>query len=243
MDTNVLEKLGLTANEISVYLALLELGTVTTGAIVKKSNLHTSRVYESLEKLVEKGLVSFVIKSNKKHFSASSPEHLIDILEEQKKEVNEILPQLKALNMQKQPDYKSTIYDGYKGVKSVYDNIIRTLKPGDEILVFGARAADDSFMAKTYFKQYTQRRVEKQIKMKIIFNDDARETGKFYSELAFTEVRYMPKDMKTPAAIDIYGNNVGTLVLNPQPIVFLISSKEVADSYREFFRMLWKMCK
>ena len=90
MNTKALEKI-LTKNEIKVYLALLELGTTTTGTLARKSELHTSRVYESLSKLIEKGLVSFVIKSNRKHFSASNPEELLDVLDRHKKEVKEDL--------------------------------------------------------------------------------------------------------------------------------------------------------
>jgi sugar-specific transcriptional regulator TrmB len=243
MDTRILEKIGLTKNEISVYLALLELGSSTTGPIAKKSMLHSSRVYESLNKLIEKGLISFVIKSNRKYFSSADPDFILDILEQEKKEINEILPQLRLLKKEKTSEEKSTVYEGYKGVKTVYDNIVRALGKGDEILVFGARSQDESFMANTFFKEYTKRRVAKGIKMKIIFNTDAKETGKFYSNLENTEVRYMPKDMKTPAAVDIYGNNVGTLILKPQPMVFLITSKEVADSYKEFFKMLWNIAR
>jgi len=43
------------------------------------------------------------------------------------------------------------------------------LKKGDEILVFGARNEDENFMAKTYFKEYTSRRVAKGIRMRMIF--------------------------------------------------------------------------
>ncbi len=241
MDTGVLKKIGLTKNEIAVYLSLLELGTTTTGPLTVKSGLHSSRVYESLNKLINKGLVSFAVKANRKHFSAAPPETILDLIEEQEREIKAILPELKLLSKQKPSEEKATIYDGYKGVKSVYDNIIRTLKKGDEILVFGARGADESFMSKTFFKEYTKRRVAKGIKMKIIFNADAKETGKFYSQIPNTQVKYMPENMQTPAAVDIFGNNVGTLILKPKPMVFLITSKEVADSYREFFKMLWKM--
>lgn len=243
MEISLLEKIGMTKNEIAVYLSLLELGTITTGPLSKKSGIHTSRVYESLTKLIEKGLVSFVIKANRKYYSAADPDKILDIIEEQKRQAQELLPQLKLLKKKKAIEEKSTMYEGYKGVKSVYDNIIRTLKKGDEILVFGARGADESFMAKTYFKEYTKRRIAKGIKMKMIFNDDARDTGKYYSKLKNTEVRYMPKNMKTPAAVDIYANNVGTLILKPKPMVFLITSKEVSDSYKEFFKLFWGICK
>ena len=70
MDTKILERVGLTKNEIKIYLALLELGTTTTGPLTRKAGIHASRVYESLNNLIKKGLVSFVIKANIKHFSA-----------------------------------------------------------------------------------------------------------------------------------------------------------------------------
>jgi len=243
MDTRPLERIGLTKNEIKVYLALLELGATTTGPLTRKSEMHASRVYESLTKLIEKGMVSFILKKNRKYYSAAEPDSILDILESQKREVKEILPQLKAIKKIEKDEQKSTVYEGYKGVRSVYDNIVRTLKKGDEILVFGAIGADESFMAKTYFMEYTNRRIAKGIKMRMIFNADAGETGKYYSKLKNTEVRYMPKNIKTPAAVDIYGNNIGILVLKKKPIVFQITSKEVADSYRQFFEMFWRVCK
>ncbi|MBW2981294.1 hypothetical protein KY343_00295 [Candidatus Woesearchaeota archaeon] len=243
MNVKILENMGLTKNEVKVYLALLELGTTTTGPLAKKSELHTSRIYESLTKLIEKGLVSFVIKANRKHYSAANPDIILDILEKEKRDIVSILPELKLMHKHKPGEEKVTMFEGYKGVKSVYDNIVRTLNKGDEILVFGARGADESFMSNTFFIEYTKRRVAKGIKMKMIFNADARETGKYYSKLQNTEVKYMPKNMKTPAAVDIYGNNVGTLILKPKPMVFLITSKEVADSYKEFFKLFWRICK
>ena len=242
INTKILEKIGITRNEIKVYLALLELGTTATGPLIKKSELHSSRVYEALNQLIKKGLVRFIIKTNKKYFLAEEPDSIIDILEDRKREIKKILPQLRAIRPKEIDQEKSTVYEGYKGVRSVYDRIIRTLKKGDEILVFGARGADESFMAKTYFMEYTNRRIAKGIKMRMIFNADARETGKYYSRLENTEVRFMPPDMKTPAAVDIYSDNIGILVLKKNPVVFLITSKEVADSYRQFFEMFWMVC-
>ncbi len=47
-----LEKIGLTNSEIKVYLSLLELGTVSKGAIVKKSGIASSKIYEITDKLI-----------------------------------------------------------------------------------------------------------------------------------------------------------------------------------------------
>ena len=54
----ILQELGLTQREIRVYLALLELGSTTTGSIIKRSEVPNSKIYEILESLQNKGLVS-----------------------------------------------------------------------------------------------------------------------------------------------------------------------------------------
>ena len=61
---DALSNLGLSERESSVYLALLELGQTTTGPLSKKSSIPNSKIYEVLNSLEEKGLVSWVLKNN-----------------------------------------------------------------------------------------------------------------------------------------------------------------------------------
>ena len=85
MNTKILEKAGLTNNEIKVYLALLSLGSVSAGEIIKKSELHRAAVYDTLERLMDKGLVSYVIKANRKYFEAAMAKNLVEIIEKKRK--------------------------------------------------------------------------------------------------------------------------------------------------------------
>jgi len=73
MDLELLKEIGLTESETKVYLALLELGSTTKGPIVDKSQVASSKIYELLEKLIQKGLASFVVKSGTKYFEAAPP--------------------------------------------------------------------------------------------------------------------------------------------------------------------------
>ena len=54
---------------------------------MKRVNLHRSRVYEAINRLTEKGLVSYVIKNNIKFFEATDPERLLSYIEEQKEKL------------------------------------------------------------------------------------------------------------------------------------------------------------
>ena len=84
----ILEKTGLSKNEAKVYLALLDLGLTSSKNIIEKTNLHRQIVYDSLDLLTKKGLVSFVIQANRKHFKASDPKVFFDYFVNKEKELN-----------------------------------------------------------------------------------------------------------------------------------------------------------
>src|SRR3990167_9727851 len=76
METETLEKIGLTKNESIVYLTLVKSGTIKTAKILKKSGLNSGRIYDTLESLKHKGLISESNINGVKHFTASPPNQL-----------------------------------------------------------------------------------------------------------------------------------------------------------------------
>src|SRR3990167_3433384 len=98
---NLLVKVGLTKNEALMYLAIIELGECTSGEIIKEAKIRTGRIYDILNSLIEKGLISYIIRNNTKHFLAADPSRLLDYLkirEEQHKktetELSRIIPEI-----------------------------------------------------------------------------------------------------------------------------------------------------
>lgn len=240
MDQLILEKAGLTKNEVKTYLALLELGQATAIQISKKAELHTSRAYESLNRLLDKGLVSAVERRGVKHFQAAEPQVILNYMEQRKDDVEKLLPELELLQQKQTETPTATVYYGFKGVTNWFTNLLRSVEKGDEILVFGASGREyASDTAQTFFKNYTRQRIKKGIKQKLLFNVGSKEAGGYYEKQKHTTVRYLPQGAATPAAINIVGNKVATLVWRGAPTLFVIDSKEVADSYRAYFKVLW----
>ena len=91
MNTELLEEIGLTKSEIKVYLALLEIGSSSKGPLVKKANITSSKIYEVTDKLIEKGLVSYIIKNNVKYFSAAPPSRIKDYIEEKREKIEQYI--------------------------------------------------------------------------------------------------------------------------------------------------------
>lgn len=244
-----LEEIGLTKNEIKVYLALLKLKTTTTGSIIKETGIHTSKVYDALERLSKKGLVSYILISNTKHFKTAPVERLLDFVEDKKRAINRqeksikaILPELKEFQEITSEETEAEIFSGWKGMETVYKMLRDSLKRGDINYVVGASKGENSEQVRTFFNKHLVGLAKKGIKQKIIYNEEARRNiEEQYKHQDLFQVRYM-KDT-TDSEINIWKDKVMIVVLTKNPKIILISDKNVADSYVSFFNMLWKIAK
>ena len=88
MDAVDLERIGLNRNEAKVYLALIIRGQATASELVKAIGVHRNIVYDNLEKLIEKGLVSFIVDGAKRKFIAQDPAAIIDYLQSKKLQID-----------------------------------------------------------------------------------------------------------------------------------------------------------
>src|SRR3989344_4069712 len=136
MDTHILEDIGLTNAEIKVYLTLLELGSSTAGPIIEKSGLQSSVVHMTVNKLVEKGFVSFVKEGKRNHYQATNPKHIIEFINEKKQRFEQILPEL--LLKQQTAKIKPEIIT-FRGVKGIKELLLELLDAeGKEHHTFGS---------------------------------------------------------------------------------------------------------
>ena len=67
MDFESLKKLGLTEGEIKVYTSLIKMGRAPITIISSKTGLNRTGLYDIMEGLIEKGLVSYIYEEKKKY--------------------------------------------------------------------------------------------------------------------------------------------------------------------------------
>ncbi|MEK6901127.1 MAG: helix-turn-helix domain-containing protein, partial [Nanoarchaeota archaeon] len=167
-----LESIGISGNEVKVYLALLDLGSALAGEITKRSGVNRTNVYDALDRLTDRGLVSYVIKANRKYFEATTPDRLIKYMEEKEQEIKNkkdlitsILPELENKRKLSREPQEATIYKGRQGLKSVAEDVLNTRKP---LFVFGAEGKFVQLFTH-YAEQWHMRRGKLNIPLKIIF--------------------------------------------------------------------------
>jgi len=236
---NELENLGLTNREIDVYLSLLELGSSSVGDIVKKSKVPSSKIYEILNKLISKGLASFIIKNKTRFFQASEPESLLDLAEEKKKSVETLMPKLKSLQNSTKKE-EATLFEGKEGLKTALRKVLR-LNKGEEYLVYISPFEDmndESF--KIFYNNFNLQRKQAKIKTKLLVNSAQKQImQKDYlptlqgQELKFTEFSF-------PSRIGIFKDHVLLISGKSHITSILIHSEETYQRYRDFFYSLWK---
>ncbi len=240
MNEEVLEEIGLTKSEIHVYLALLELGSSSTGKIIEKSKASSSKIYEILDRLIDKGLVSFIIKAGVKHFEAAPPERIMDYMKEkeekltkQKDDLKKVIPELKLKQTLAKYKSEATIYKGMKGVETAFYSALNLLTPKDEMLVIGIPSRSET--VNRFFLKFGIERGKRKIKIRALANEAAR--GEPQLKAPLTNVKYIPEI--TPAAINIFKDRVIIFPEADEPLLIVIDNKEVADSFRVQFERWW----
>jgi len=244
IDTRILEEIGLTKSEIKVYLALLKLGSSTKKAIVKEAKITPSKLYEITDKLINKGLVSYVKKNKVLHFSAAPPEQILDFLKRKKEEINKqeetfgkIIPSLKSLEKREEPEIE--VFRGWQGMRTAYNMMLNGLKPGDTDYVIGATSGEDIKAATRFFENIHRQRRKRRIKLKIIHDKSSKKWAlSILRYPKYEQVRFVKHS--SPSEVNIWDDNIMVILLTKIPVLTLIKSKVVAESFRNYFETLWK---
>ncbi len=245
MNINLLEEIGLTESEIKVYFALMKLGSASTGPIIEKAKINHSKIYIILNKLIDKGLVSFVIKNKVKIYQDSDPDNLKRYLRskkesiaEQEKELEKLVPQLRLQQKMAKQKQEATVYTGYEGIKTAFNLILSELKKGDKYFVFTLYEESASEQLKRFFLNYHQKRVEKKIKVRLLtMKKFKKSTKKRFPKYPLSERKFI--DLDLPTGLYIFKDYVMHFIWSDNPTIFMIQSAQNAERYKRFFLELW----
>jgi HTH-type transcriptional regulator, sugar sensing transcriptional regulator len=244
MDRELLRSIGLTDSEIKVYMALLELGSSSKGPIVDRSSVASSKIYELLEKLQHKGLVSSVVRSGVKYFEAASPTRLLDYmqekersLKEKKLELKSLIPELELKRSMAGIGSETQVFKGMKGAATSFDDILRTLKKDDEYYVFGISQFSPHF--ERFVVNFHKKRAKLGIKCKVIVNQLAKDIGEKLEPIALTKVKYIQKELFTPFVFIIYADKV-LISIGLDEVFIQVKSEKLASGLKRYADHMWE---
>ncbi len=241
----VLKNLGLTDNEITIYLDVLTYGESTAYDIGKRTGIYRVHVYDKLEQLMKKSLISQVYKGVKRCFSAANPSLILQIvdqqradLEEKEKEVKDTVIELSRLMHRSKENTIVEVFKGVEGLKYVLKDILKIKK---EVLITGIDDAKYEEALPIFMQQYFRDLRKFGIQERVI---TVKKKGvfQFPKEIApTTQYRFLEEQNFNPTNTFIYGHSVVIVTWGTPVTCVMINNKNLADTYRIHFEQLWKI--
>ena len=237
-------RLGLTSGEARVFLSLLKSGSAKVGQIVKDSHVSYSKVYNVLDRLSSKGLVSHIILGNVRYYNAVEPYRLEEYIKSKEQEVrkqleraNKVIPELAKVANRNRQNNMAEIFIGDKGIRTAYEILLRDAASKDVLYYFYPFEGHHPIASPFYSRLYLFQK-QKKVQQRGIATYDFKKS-KHYAEIS-KGVKMKFVDYPLPATMDIFKDKL--LIISWENVIgILISSKEIAGHFRNYFDSVWKL--
>jgi HTH-type transcriptional regulator, sugar sensing transcriptional regulator len=248
--TNILAKLGLTETESAIYLTGLGYSAIGVSELEKQTRIKRTTIYHALNTLMQKGLVSKKGVEGRLIFSMTHPENIkrlldneINLIENRKKELDEIIPLLVAQKNQKSSEIKVMHYEGIQGIKLVVEEALYCKSKHWDII-----APEKNFFSEfdeEYADYYLKTRKENCVTARTLWEYNLPKRILTSEDIRERCPRYIPEIMhgKFKSVIIIFDDKVAIISSLKELSAILIQSKEVHDSMLAMFEGIWQNSK
>ena len=136
------------------------------------------------------------------------------------------------------------VYKGVHAVQVFFTKMFKQMSHGSNFDILGA--GGEAFMSKIgrpglYLERYDRTRIEKKISQRMLMYENQRDTDPAYTVRRYVETKYLPEHFRQPTATHVWPDRVSMLFFDDEPQVIEIKSAKMAESFRNYFEMLWKV--
>ncbi len=241
-----LEELGLTPNEVKVYMASLEVGPATAQQLAAKAAVVRPTAYVAIGGLVKRGLISSHTRGKKQYFQAERPAQLMRLIDEEKKKLAEresklksMLPGLESLIAiaGEKPEVK--YYEGLEGLQAMYQVLYESKAKAIDVI------GNPSEFIRLVPEPIRVMHILKMRKQGIKGREIYLANRKFKQHFASDNKTWKFKSWKgnfqnTNSEIAVFGDFVTILTYESQVRGFVIKSAATAKIVKVLFETAWQ---
>ncbi len=251
MFKKIFKELDLPENTLRVFNELIEKGPSTARQLALGLNIPRPSIYDNVNLLIEKGLVTERNQDNKKIFSIDNvkniPELLqskIDTLKSEKEQIEKLLPSL--LNNVGSVEPKIKFYSGIEGLKQVMNHIM--LNRNIDTILFWPTSDIVKIFGKEYMIELNKKRIKRNISIRAIYPQDKVLNLKEYPFFGIggghlREARLAPKNMTWGMGYWMYEDKVAFISSQKESFGFVVHSKDFAQLLKTQFDAIWNISK
>jgi sugar-specific transcriptional regulator TrmB len=242
---SVLLGIGLSEAEATTYLALQDMDGASIRKVAAATGINRGTAYEALKRLNSLGLASVRNYNNRERYMAESPEKLLDIIRDKRRDLLEVattakaaIPKLLARQVSSDGPPLVRYYEGDDGIVTILKDVLQTCRNLDkrEYYVYSSSSVRHYLYRK--FPNFTKRRVDEGIRVRVIAVGEGGEIA----EQAERKWIANPTSNVTSSYTIIYGNKIATIAITRDgtPYGVIIEDAGAASMQRILFDQLWQ---
>lgn len=240
--TQKLIEFGLSENEAKIYVSLLEYGKELGGTkIALISRIHRQYIYGALPNLIQLGLVEEVGNGKHKKYKANSPKEIEKIGRRRALKAGDLAKELNLVsNIGNEQDFE--VLQGKKAIQEYEMQYAMRAQAGNEEYIIGGATEFFSEVMEDTLEEYLETKTAKNIGVKYIGTKDEEALYQKYVGLYENQqYHFMEALPKGKTHTVIREDTVSFFSFLTPPLVYVVKSEEIAENYKNFFMMLWKM--
>jgi len=243
MHVELLTDIGLSLNEARIYNTLLEIKGGTISAIARHAGIDRRNVYDTMQRLIKRGLAYQILPKKILTYAPVHPEKLKEFLTEKMDDLEDSLPGLIKKFDLASSNQQIFIYKGIQGLKNYIKLVLKT---GKAVHSIGAKGSWFDPRVASFAKRASKTWATKKVGSKIIYDweirnhpDVTRMVGKDY--------KFLPKKYSSDSQVDIVGDyiviysGINIKELDDDITMFVLRDKTLAKDYSKWFEFMWDM--
>lgn len=241
----LLTQFGLSKNEAIIYSSLVKLLEASAYSLSKETGLPKTSIYEILDDLIAKGLVSKSKVNGASYYSAEGAGKFLATANEKVEIAKLIIPAVQALTSLDKSAPAVKFYTGTEGVKKALNDVLETLKVTGSRKLYGVADQDLKDFLPQFFPSWLARREKMGVFTYLLTHNNGLETEpEMFKSNRLRETRLIPKEHIFSTSMDIYPGKVAFFSSQDNtPHAVIIESEQISLTLQKFFEFMWKSAK
>lgn len=240
-----LQDIGLSKNEALLYESLLKLRSASVSELSHETKIHRRNIYDTLDRLVKKGLVFHVMSKGDNSYEPVDPAKLVEIVEEKRARLNSVMNEMN--NFYNSEPHLEAAYI-YKGVEGFKNYLRDTLTVHEDMYLLGAKGCWFDPRLDGFIEGFLKQAEKKKITYHHLFDFEVKNQLPDLPKKVGGPYRFLPEKFSTPSMVDVFGDHVVSFTgagigrISDDITIFVNISRPLATSYKTWFDFMFESC-
>ncbi len=230
----LLKSIGLTENEIDVYIDLLKNKASTAYLVAQRINQHRSSVYGAIRKLQHMGFIVEIRNEKRKLYQTKEYTAIEEYLKQKQVELHEISSYLKNISNTKMPEGSISVSYGLTRLRAALSSILNLKQ---EILIWILPKNVEAILGEWFLKEINETAIKKEIPIKVIHTKQFDDTEKI-TKNNLLNTRYINEEANI---FTILCSDIVFLIVLANPITVIeMKNDNIAEGFKSRFYIFWE---